>query len=318
MGILGLLVWRVGTGPFLQGIQSVDAAALAAALAIGVVITVGCAWRWSLIASGLGVRLPLRQAVAAYYRSQFLNTTLPGGVLGDVHRATRHGMDIGDVKLGVRAVVLDRVAGQAVQVAIAVLVLFAFASPVRPYLPEVAIVLLAIGLALVGLARSTDRWGQGRLGRMLRAVGSDLRVGLFARGTAMRVAAISVVVVLCHVAILVVAARAAGVTAPLPVLLPLMLLVLLGTAIPLNIAGWGPREGVAAWAFGSAGLSATWGVATAVTCGVLVFVASLPGLAVLTHTWVTRASSGRAGGDGDPSAQVPPTEATANPVEGRQ
>src|SRR5690349_5095554 len=67
VGILGLLVWRVETGPFLHGIQSVDAAALAAALAIGVVITIGCAWRWSLIASGLGVRLPLRQAVAAYY-----------------------------------------------------------------------------------------------------------------------------------------------------------------------------------------------------------------------------------------------------------
>jgi uncharacterized membrane protein YbhN (UPF0104 family) len=235
------------------------------------------------------VRLPLRRAVAAYYRSQFLNTTLPGGVIGDVHRATRHGLDIGDVGLGVRAVVLDRVAGQAVQVAMAVVVLFAFASPVRAYLPEVAITLMVIALVLVGLSRSTDQWGEGRWGRMLRAVGSDLRSGLFARGTAVRVAAVSVLVVLCHVAILFVAARAAGVTAPLPVLLPLMLLVLLGTAIPLNIAGWGPREGVAAWAFGSAGLSATWGVATAVTCGVLVFVASLPGLAVLAHTWFTRA-----------------------------
>ena len=82
VGILGLLVWRVGTGPFLHGIRAVDATALVAALAIGVVITIGCAWRWSLIAAGLGVRLPLRRAVAAYYRSQFLNTTLPGGVLG--------------------------------------------------------------------------------------------------------------------------------------------------------------------------------------------------------------------------------------------
>ncbi|MGJ3561879.1 hypothetical protein ACR6C2_41015 [Streptomyces sp. INA 01156] len=27
-------------------------------------------------------------------------------------------------------------------------------------------------------------------------------------------------------------------------------------ALPLNVGGWGPREGVAAWAFGAAGLGA--------------------------------------------------------------
>src|SRR5690348_8240638 len=84
--LLVVLVWRLGTGPFLDGFRRVDAASLAAAVLIAVVTTVCCAWRWSLVARGLGVRVPLRTAVAAYYRSQFLNTTLPGGVLGDVHR----------------------------------------------------------------------------------------------------------------------------------------------------------------------------------------------------------------------------------------
>ena len=46
-----------------------------------------------------------------------------------------------------------------------------------------------------------------------------------------------------------------------------------------SIAGWGPREGVAAWAFAAAGLGAAQGVATAVVYGVMVFVASLPGCA---------------------------------------
>ena len=48
-----------------------------------------------------------------------------------------------------------------------------------------------------------------------------------------------------------------------------------------NIGGWGPREGVTAWAFSAAGLGASLGVATAVVYGVMVFVASLPGAAVL-------------------------------------
>ena len=63
-------------------------------------------------------------------------------------------------------------------------------------------------------------------------------------------------------------------------MLPLALLVLAAAALP-NVGGWGPREGVTAWAFAAAGLGASLGVATAVVYGVMVFVASLPGAAVL-------------------------------------
>jgi hypothetical protein len=58
--------------------------------------------------------------------------------------------------------------------------------------------------------------------------------------------------------------------------------------LPLSIGGWGPREGVTAWAFGAAGLGAAGGVATAVVYGVMVFVSSLPGAAVLAVAWMRR------------------------------
>ena len=60
------------------------------------------------------------------------------------------------------------------------------------------------------------------------------------------------------------------------------MLVLLAMRCRLNIAGWGPREGAAAWAFAAAGLGAAQGVATArrrTACWC--FAASLPGAAVL-------------------------------------
>ena len=76
------------------------------------------AWRWCLVARGLGLRLSLRGAVADYYKALFLNAALPGGVLGDVDRAVRHGKDEGDVGRSVRAVVLERTAGQIVLVAV--------------------------------------------------------------------------------------------------------------------------------------------------------------------------------------------------------
>jgi hypothetical protein len=67
-------------------------------------------------------------------------------------------------------------------------------------------------------------------------------------------------------------------------MLPIALLVMAAMVLP-SIGGWGPREGVTAWAFGAAGLGAHRGVATAVVYGVMVFVASLPGAAVLVAAW---------------------------------
>ena len=112
---LAVVVWRLGTGPFLDGVRAVDGAALAAAAGIGVLTTLCCAWRWTIVARGLGVRLSLPAAVAAYYRSVFLNLTLPGGVVGDVHRGVSHGRDVRDVGLALRAVAWERTAGQVVQ-----------------------------------------------------------------------------------------------------------------------------------------------------------------------------------------------------------
>ena len=94
VAVLGVLLWRVGSGPFLAGLRTVDAPALVLGTLLAVPVTVCCAWRWTLVARGLRVPVPLAGAVAAYYRSQLLNTTLPGGVLGDVHRAVRHGRDV--------------------------------------------------------------------------------------------------------------------------------------------------------------------------------------------------------------------------------
>jgi hypothetical protein len=59
-------------------------------------------------------------------------------------------------------------------------------------------------------------------------------------------------------------------------------------AVPINIGGWGPREGVAAWAFAVAGLGADQGVATSVVYGVMAIVATLPGAVVLVLAWLRR------------------------------
>ena len=89
-----------------------------------------------------------------------------------------------------------------------------------------------------------------------------------------------------------IAARAVGVTAPVTRLLPLAFISIMAMALP-NIGGWGPREGVTAWAFSAAGLGAGLGAATAVAYGIMVLAASLPGGIVLLLEWLPRRRGSR-------------------------
>ena len=233
--VLGLLVRQLGTGPFVEGLRATSPWAVLVALVVTAGTTWCCALRWSLVSARVvqsgQSRVPLRTAYAAYYRSQLINATLPGGVVGDVHRAVRHGW---------RGVVWERGLGQVVQVAL------------------VGVLLLPGGWRWVGLA----------------AVG----LAAVAGGAVLLLSALAVA---GHLAVFLVAAESVGVGLTPLELLPIGALVLLGSAIPLNVAGWGPREGVAAWAFAAFGSTAAVGLTVSVTFGVLAMVATLPGLIVL-------------------------------------
>jgi len=229
--VLGFLAWQLGTGPFLDGLRAANTWAVLAAL----VVTAGTTWcvavRWSLLTTRFGERVPARTAYVAYYRSQLINATLPGGVVGDVHRGARHGW---------RGVIWDRALGQLVQVAL------------------VGALLLPGAWRWVGLA--------------------GLAPVVLAGG---RLLMLSVLSTAGHLMVFLVAAAAVGVTLSPGTLVSIGALVLLGASVPLNVAGWGPREGVAAWAFAAYGSTAATGLAVSVTFGVLGLVATLPGLLFL-------------------------------------
>ena len=178
---------------------------------------------------------------------------LPGGVLGDVHRGVRHGRDVGDVGRGLRAVAWERFAGQVVQVALALVVLIACrlaGALVDADRAAPVVVGGALAPCVRADPRGADAVGSARAGR------ADVRDGLLARRAWPRITVASVVVVV-------------GPRGDVPDrradrrldrldgrLLPLAMLVLLAMAVPTNIGGWGPREGVAAWLFAAAGLGA--------------------------------------------------------------
>jgi uncharacterized membrane protein YbhN (UPF0104 family) len=291
VAVLVALVAKLGTGAVLDSLRAVDATAVLAALALGLLTTVCSAWRWCLVARRLGMVLPLRAAVADCYQAVFLNSVLPAGILGDVHRAVHRGRETGDVARGVRTVVLERLVGQVVLVAAAAGVLL-----YRPALFDVVVsgagrwcvVAVLLGTLVAGWVQRAR----------LRTLLADARTAL-----SPPVVGLSVLALAGYLATFVVAARAAGSAAPVAELLPLLVLALLAMSLPLNVGGWGPREVATAVGFGVVGLGAAQGLATAVVYGVLCLVACLPGALVLLVRGVRRRSA--PGSPADPVPSVP-------------
>ena len=285
VGVLVAVVAQVGSEPFLRGLSSIDLRVIVITLVLSFAATIAAAWRWSVIACRLGVGLSLPEAVGRYYRSQFLNTVLPGGVVGDVDRAVAQGRNAGNVPQAARAVVIERTMGLVVQIALAVIVLAYFGSEFE----GVLLPALGVGLAVLAVAAVATAAASARARRALRRELDELAAGVGSPSAFVQVVAASIIVVLCHVATLGVAVAAVGASVPPLRLAALALVILLAASIPLNIGGWGPREGIAGWTFAVAGLGAATGVAASALFGVLAMIAVAPGLVLSVAAAVRRA-----------------------------
>jgi uncharacterized membrane protein YbhN (UPF0104 family) len=277
LAVLGIVVARLGVGPLVDGVRSVDAASLVTATVVGAVTTVACAVRWRSVSSALGTPLAIAPAVAAVYRAQLLNVVLPGGVMGDVHRGAAHLRAPGGAGAA-RAVAWERIGGQAVLGVVAVVVLTV--SPVgvpRALLLGIAAVAVAAALLTTWLLRSGRRPSR----RGARVVADDLATCARSPRLLGVVVVTSAVVVVGHAITFVVAAHSAGAAVSWLALVPVAVLVLVAMSVPTHVAGWGLREGAAAWAFAAAGLGAAVGVRAAVVYAVVTTVAVLPGVVVL-------------------------------------
>lgn len=258
------LAARLGAHPFAQSLHVLTPTTIATALLLGAVTTTAQAMRWRIIAIAYGSasRLTRRRAIQECYRSALLKTVLPFGVLGDVARAWRQRpaahpgpqKEAQSPRPTAEAVILERVIGTT-------LLLTAAAAATFSLQPELALLFVAgSGLAAVIAAR-----GLGPVtptGR-LAAVGLTLLI-LASLVTKFSVASASL-----------------GTVHDPRKVITLALIVLAAMSLPINLAGFGPREAVAALAFASIGLSADSGVETAAAYGVLAAVSTAPGALVM-------------------------------------
>jgi uncharacterized membrane protein YbhN (UPF0104 family) len=273
--VLGALVLRFGGAPFAEGVRALHPGLVVLALTLTAVATLCCAWRWRVVAGTLGVVVPLRAAFAACYRSQLLNTALPAGVLGDVDRAVGLGRRVGRPGRAAGTVLWERGIGLGVQVVVTVLALVVLQSPLLAPVLLVGAGAMAVLGVLVALGR--------RLGlrRAVRTVLDDVRRLLGAPRATVVAGAASFGVTACHAGVMAAAVHLTAGDVPVQQLAPLVLVVQLGAAVPTNVGGWGPREGVAAWAYGVLGLDPAAGIAASVVYGVAATLAVAPAAVAL-------------------------------------
>ncbi|MES1933419.1 hypothetical protein T35B1_12457 [Salinisphaera shabanensis T35B1] len=287
--LLGTIVWRIDLTALASQFQDLDYKRLAAALVLTVPQVVISAWRWRLTARCVGLRLTLGAAIREYYLATFLNQVLPGGVLGDAHRAWRHARRDTDTAAAWHAVFIERFSGQLSLALVTVVALWqapALTAGVAQRLPmagfsaiQAFVVLVAI-LLLIGSAGAVAyRYPQTRVSA-IRFLGNTHR-SLLARSVWPAQFASSLLVVASYIGVFLLCAQAIALATPLDELIWLIPPVLMAMAVPLSIAGWGLREGAAAVVWTLVGLPAHEGVALSLCYGALVLVSSSPGAVLL-------------------------------------
>lgn len=290
VAILGLLAYSLDMELLLSQLGQVSLLLVFVSLVVTVLQVVLSAWRWRYTSRKLGLNLKLTSAIREYYLATFINQVLPGGVLGDVNRAWRQSRDTAQKIAAAHAVVIERFSGQLTLVLMATALVVGFwpfrvslsgqqgAEGVNPVWWVLAALVVVAALCVAGFRKPLLRY--------LRHLGSDLRLALLGWPALAVQLVTSAGIVVTYLSVFMLlawglAGEDTGMVTDWLILLPLCAGLLLAMSLPLTVAGWGVREGVAILLWPMAGLPAEQGAALSVAYGLLVLVSSLPGALVL-------------------------------------
>ncbi|MBV6656771.1 MAG: flippase-like domain-containing protein [Devosiaceae bacterium] len=288
LAILAVLLWHAFDGH--EAARLLIVADLRWLLAAGALLTLQTllsALRWKLTAERLGLSFSYGVAVREYYLAQFVNLSLPGGVLGDANRAYRS-RQTGGFLLAGQAVIFERLAGQIGLLAVFLVgVSWSLVSEQGLNWPDwlvssvfgVLAACLLLPLVLLVAAQSF-RMHYGPL----RRFGQRFVAAVLHRDVLAAQVALSLLTALCNVTAFALCAVALGANLAIVDALVLVPLILLAMLVPLSISGWGVREGAAALLFPVIGFAASAGLAASVAFGLVLTVAMLAGFAL---SWLT-------------------------------
>jgi uncharacterized membrane protein YbhN (UPF0104 family) len=283
VGVLALIATRSDVGKIGALLTSLNSSTIAAVMALTVVQVVIGAYRWVLVMQGVEIAVAFWPALQALYVSLFWNQCLPSYIGADAYRVYWLYRENHPLAPAARGVVIDRV------VAIIVLVLmlgaglpFLFVRLPAPAVQSGITMVLLGGLAGTAVFFGGDllpkRWQRPRLVGELALLSATARHVLLTDRTGAAVAGLAVLIHLITALVMFCFSRSLG--------LPLTLLdcllftppIMLLSAVPISIAGWGVREGVVVGALSMIGVGTEPALALSVLMGFTMLANALIGV----------------------------------------
>ena len=266
-----------------------------ASLAVVISGQVAYAWRWQLLLTAAGVRVPFGSVLRQYFVGIFANNFLPSTVGGDVVKVYNLGRNHG-YRAVTASVAIDRVLGVGLLASLASLTLWA--SPVtapalaaaRVASSSIAIavfgLLLAIRLGTGGLPDRVERLGEAavRLAARLQRLRFDMAAPLASPAV---IAQAAVVVVAYAAAVTLLYLRFISLQGPAPAFLATFAVVTATTVlsnVPISLNGLGLREQLHVSLLAPLGVSREVAVAMSLLLYAHLLIASLIGLVFWLRT----------------------------------
>lgn len=255
VAVLGVLFWQTGFRDVARVVTSVEPLWLVAAFLLYNTGQVTSALRWHLFARAVGFRSPRIEYIRIYFIGMFFGLAIPSTIGTDGVRALYLGREPAGRTLALSTVVGDRVVGIVTLLAISAL---ALAFGPRGELPP----LLALGLGALASITLLAWIGAPALTALLppqnrlRQLVQDDLLPLFQRPALLtRVVIASGLVHFLHIAAQKMLADALGLEISWGFIAIYHPLIVLATAIPITIGGFGLREATYALLLPYAGIA---------------------------------------------------------------
>lgn len=282
-GIFWLILRSIDLDAVVETFKGIVPRLLLLGIVFQMLSTLLASWRWYLVMQRLGFTMSFPFFMRSYFKGSFFNQGLPTSIGGDAIRVldvARHGFRKREAFYGV---FIDRVLGL-----VGLLLLNLLANALNPELLPRGIFIMInlivmgglvgfIGLYLFRHLEWPRRW---RPTRIFHTISCNLgRVFVTVRVGATQIG-LSIVVHLLALTAIFLVGRSVEMDFDLLTFLIIVPPVILLTLVPVSLAGWGVREGAMIGLFTLIGADTPVVLSMSILYGIVLIVASLPGLLV--------------------------------------
>ena len=247
--------------------------------------TVVANFRWKNVLFHLNIIASFKEILQIIWIGLFFNQILPSSIGGDALRSYylyKRGYTVGHSML---SVLIDRMIGLIALVMFVLATLLLTIDLVNEPIARWGIFMIAISsIIAIILVLSIDRYTQNLLHwkiiRGLCAVARESRNMLFSVSPGIKLIALSLMIHTLTIIAIILLSIGIGLDLNwlgIIIIIPLTLLIM---TAPVSIAGWGIREGVMVIGLGYLGVAPESALALSLLYGILMFIASLPGLVI--------------------------------------